>query len=138
MKTRTHSQIDSFSFTRLNRTAIALPFLLGGLALLSGCVTPPGPAPIYSRLPADQSGLPDGVRPLTEQERQRYDEIDKQVLKEQNQVMAAEAAARAWARYYSPPTTNVYYGSYYGGGWGGRGWGWGTGFGYGYAPGWGW
>lgn len=116
------------------RTAIALSLAVGAAALAGCAMEPPGPSPIYSRLPADQSGLPNGTRPLTEQERQRYDAIDRQVLNEQNQQMAAEAAAQAYARYYSPPVS--VYGSYYGGGGWGRGWG--TGIGYGYSPGWGW
>lgn len=116
------------------RSAVALS-IFAGSALLTGCVMdPPGPSPIYSRLPADQSGLPNGTRPLTEQERQRYDAIDKQVMAEQNQAIAADQAAQAWARYYTPPVTTVY-GGYYGGGWGP---GWGGSVGYGYAPGWGW
>jgi hypothetical protein len=115
------------------RSAAALS-LLAGSAMLAGCtMDPPGPSPIYSRLPADQSGLPNGTRPLTEEERQRYDAIDKQVMSEQNQAIAADAAAQAWARFYTPPVT--VYGGYYGGGWGP---GWGGGVGYGYAPGWGW
>ena len=102
--------------------------------MLTGCtLDPPGPSPIYSRLPADQSGLPNGTHPLTEEERQRYDSIDKQVMADQNQAIAADNAAQAWARYYTPPVT--VYGGYYGGGWGP---GWGSGVGVGYAPGWGW
>lgn len=98
---------------------------------LTGCVMdPPGPSPIYSRLPASQSGT---AQPLTPEERQRYDAIDQQVMAEQNQAIAAENAAQVWSRYYTPPV-NVY-GSYYGGGWGH---GWGTGVGVGYAPYWGW
>jgi hypothetical protein len=108
--------------------------LIAGAAMLAGCtMDPPGPSPIYSRLPAGQSGLPDGTRPLTDEERQRYDAIDKQVMAEQNQAIAADNAAQAWARYYTPPVT--VYGGYYGGGWGP---GWGGGVGVGYAPGWGW
>ncbi|WP_153100702.1 hypothetical protein [Paraburkholderia hayleyella] len=123
-----------FFLTRIKQSAYALPLAFCGLTLMTGCViTPPGPSPIYSRLPADQSGLPNGVQPLTEQERQRYDAIDRQVMTEQNQAIAAEAAAQAYARYYAPPT--MVYGGYYGGGWG-RGWG--TGIGYNYGPGWGW
>ena len=115
------------------RTLMALS-IVAGSAALTGCVMdPPGPSPIYSRLPADQSGAPNGARPLTPEERARYDAIDRQVLAEQNQSMAAEVAAQAWSRYYSPPVS--VYGSYYSGGWGH---GWGTGVGYGYAPGWGW
>ena len=83
----------------------ALPIITSSAAL-TGCVMdPPGPAPIYSRLPADQSGVPNGIRPLTPEERQHYDAIDRQVLTEQNQAMAAEAAAQAWPRYYAPPVS---------------------------------
>ena len=115
------------------RTVVALS-LVAGAVMLTGCtLDPPGPSPIYSRLPADQSGLPNGTHPLTEEERQRYDSIDKQVMAEQNQSIAADNAAQAWARYYTPPVT--VYGGYYGGGWGP---GWGGGVGVGYAPGWGW
>jgi hypothetical protein len=115
------------------RPSVALS-LIAGAAMLTGCtIDPPGPSPIYSRLPAGQSGLPDGTRPLTKEERQRYDAIDKQVMADQNQAIAADNAAQAWARYYTPPVT--VYGGYYGGGWGP---GWGGGVGVGYAPGWGW
>jgi hypothetical protein len=111
------------------RTAAMLS-VLGAAGLLAGCVMdPPGPSPIYSRLPADQTTT---AAPLTPEERARYDAIDKQVLAEQDQAMAAEAAAQAWSRYYTPPVS--VYGSYYSGGWG-HGWGTGVGFGY---PGWGW
>ncbi|MHB9838600.1 hypothetical protein Q8F57_027605 [Paraburkholderia terrae] len=112
-------------------TALAL---VAGAMALSGCMLdPPGPSPIYSRLPADQSGIAATAQPLTPEERARYDAIDKQVMAEQNQAMAADAAAQAYSRYAAPPVS--VYGSYYSGGWGH---GWGTGIGYGYAPGWGW
>ncbi|SEA37355.1 hypothetical protein [Paraburkholderia sartisoli] len=117
------------------RRSRSIPILLTlsvatGSAALTGCVMdPPGPSPIYSRLPADQSGIPATAQPLTPEERARYDAIDRQVLAEQNQSMAAEAAAQAWARYYTPPVS--VYGSYYGGGWG-PGWGTGVGFGWGW------
>ena len=67
-----------------------------------------------------------------EDHRARYDAIDKQVLAEQDQAIAAQTAAQAWSRYYAAPVS--VYGSYYSGGWGH---GWGTGIGYGF-PGWGW
>jgi outer membrane murein-binding lipoprotein Lpp len=115
------------------RTFAVLAAIAGGAAL-TGCVMdPPGPSPIYSRLPADQSGMASTAQPLTPEERARYDAIDRQVMAEQNQAIAADNAAQAYARYYSPPV-NVY-GGYYGGGWGH---GWGTGVGFGYSPYWGW
>lgn len=123
------------SLVRAGRTFALLAVVAGGAAL-SGCVMdPPGPSPIYSRLPADQSGVAATARPLTPEERQRYDAIDQQVMADQNQAIAAENAAQAWSRYYSSPQPVTVYGSYYGGGWG-RGWG--TGVGVGYAPYWGW
>jgi hypothetical protein len=113
---------------------VAVLAVLAGSGALAGCVMdPPGPSPIYSRLPADQSGMAATAQPLTPEERQRYDAIDHQVMAEQNQAMAAENAAQAWSRYYAPPVS--VYGSYYGGGWGH---GWGTGVGIGYGPYWGW
>jgi hypothetical protein len=95
------------------------------LLALGGCMMdPPGPSPIYSRLPAAQNQAP---QPLSQAEQQRYNQIDRQVLAEQQQAMAAEAAAQAYSQYYRPPVT--VYGGYSSGGWGNR---WGTGFGYGY------
>jgi hypothetical protein len=114
------------------RTAATL-LLAGGAVTLAGCMMdPPGPSPIYSRLPADQLDALGTAHPLTPEERARYDAIDQQVLAEQDQAIAAEAAAQAWSRYYAAPVS--VYGSYYSGGWGH---GWGTGIGWGY-PGWGW
>ncbi|ABC37426.1 hypothetical protein [Burkholderia thailandensis] len=97
-------------------------------ASLSGCAAPPSTT-VLSRLP-EQAGTT--THTLTPDERKRYDEIDRQVLREQNAAIAAEDAARAWSYYYPPPIT--YYGGYYGGGWGH---GWDSGFSYGY-PGWRW
>ncbi len=96
-----------------------------------------GPAGALAHLQpaaADQSGMASAAQPLTPAERERYDAIDQQVMAEQNQAIAAENAAQAWSRYYSPPVPVSVYGSYYGGGWGH---GWGTGVGIGYGP-WGW
>lgn len=104
-----------------------------GAALMSGCtLDPPGPSPIYSRLPANQVDALQGAPVLTPDERARYDAIDRQALTESNRAATAEAAALAWSRAYTPPIS--VYGSYSSGGWGS---GWGTGIGYGY-PGWGW
>jgi hypothetical protein len=106
-------------------------------AALAGCeIDPPGPSPILSRLPADQTGtLNTTAAPpqLTPEERARYDAIDRQVLFEQDQAIAAENAAQAWSRYYSPPVS--VWGGYSSGGWG-RGWG--SGIGVGFGPNWGW
>ncbi|HZZ11936.1 MAG TPA: hypothetical protein VFE79_14705 [Paraburkholderia sp.] len=122
--------------TALNTGARTLTVLavLTGSAALAGCtMDPPGPSPIYSRLPADQSGTAATAQPLSPEERARYDAIDRQVLSEQNQAIAAENAAQAWSRYSTPPVSIS--GSYYGGSWGH---GWGTGIGVGYGPYWGW
>jgi len=95
------------------------------LLALSGCMMdPPGPSPVYSRLPAAQN---QAAQPLSPEEQQRYNQIDRQVLAEQQQAMAAEAAAQAYSQYYRPPVT--VYGGYSSGGWGNR---WGTGIGVGY------
>jgi hypothetical protein len=116
---------------RMQRAAVLLA--AGGALTLAGCtMDPPGPSPIYSRLPAAQLEATAAAHPLTPEERARYDAIDRQVLAEQDQAMAAEAAAQAWSRYYAPPVT--VFGSYSSGGWGH---GWGGGIGYSY-PGWGW
>jgi len=106
-------------------------------AALGGCqIDPPGPSPILSRLPADQPdtvGTANAPPQLTPEERARYDAIDRQVLFEQDQAIAAENAAQAWSRYYSPPVS--VWGGYSSGGWG-RGWG--SGIGVGFGPNWGW
>ena len=106
-------------------------------AALGGCqIDPPGPSPILSRLPADQPGTVDTTNAppqLTPEELARYDAIDRQVLFEQDQAIAAENAAQAWSRYYSPPVS--VWGGYSSGGWG-RGWG--SGIGVGFGPNWGW
>ncbi|OXH87623.1 hypothetical protein CA831_20255, partial [Burkholderia multivorans] len=100
-----------------------------GTLAVAGCAVQPS-STILSRLP--EPGASSGQPPvLSAAERKRYDEIDKQVLRDQNNAMAAEAAARAWSYYAAPPVT--VYGGYYGG-WGNR---WGTGISYGY-PGWWW
>lgn len=114
-------------------SAFAAAALCAGVLAMSGCMMdPPGPSPIYSRLPANQPGAAPATAPtLTPAERARYDAIDRQVLADQNQAIANEEAAQAWARAYTPPVT--VYGGYSSGGWGN---GWGTGIGYGY-PGWG-
>ena len=118
---------------RLARSIFVLTALAASAALTGCMMDPPGPSPIYSRLPANHAAVTGTAQPLTPEERQRYDAIDQQVMAEQNQAIAAENAAQAWSRYYTPPVTVS--GSYYSGGWGH---GWGTGVGIGYGPYWGW
>jgi hypothetical protein len=132
---------------------------VAGIAL-GGCVAyPPPQGPILSRLPEQAGAQQEGSqqtgsqqagsqRPyapsaapaatpqnLTPGQLWRYNEIDRQVLREQDQAMRNEAAARAWSRVYSYAAPVSVYGSYYSGGWGH---GWGVGTGWGYAPGYGW
>jgi hypothetical protein len=124
------------SLIRYTRS-FAVAAVIAGSAALAGCmIDPPGPSPILSRLPADQSGAGaanTAPPPLTPEERARYAAIDRQVIFEQDQAIAAENAAQAWSRYYSPPVR--VFGGYSSGGWG-RGWG--TGIGVGFGPNWGW
>ena len=101
--------------------------------VLAGCVVAPPPGPILSRLAPGQPGAVDSARPLSDAEKKRYDEIDKQVLRDQDEA----ATASAWARYYQPYyyPAPVTFGTYYGG--------WNSGWGVGYAspgyyPGWWW
>jgi hypothetical protein len=125
-----HGAARATALVRPSTATAALAVTLA--ATLAGCVVPPT-STVLSRLPEGQPGAaaaPGTV--LTPAERKRYDAIDKQVLREQNEAIAADALARTY--YYAP--TPVYYGSYYGGGYY-SGWNSGWGYGYGY-PGWGW
>ena len=101
-----------------------------GVAALAGCMMdPPGPSPIYSRLPADQSGMASTAATAhARRARALRRRSTIRCMAEQNQAIAAENAAQAWSRYYSAAVS--VYGSYYGGGWG-HGWGTGVGIGYG-------
>jgi hypothetical protein len=93
-----------------------------GLLLAACAMDPPGPSPIYSRLPSAQDHAP---QPLSKEEQERYNEIDRQVMAEQEQSMAAQAVAQAYGPYSYPGPLAV--GGYYGGGgWGNR---WGSGVG---------
>jgi hypothetical protein len=155
------------------RTFSFRPALLAvlGASVLAGCAIPPTPSAdqssIVSRLPGDYAyGTPTQAAPpapppapvvqaptppLSEQERQRYADIDKQVQREQTQSMAAYQAAQyayyyPQPVYYAPPVVvGGYYGGYGYGGYGGygyRGCCWGGGprwsVGIGYSTGWGW
>src|ERR1700712_4501870 len=89
----------------LERVLTKLPAALSCATLLAlgGCMMdPPGPSPIYSRLPAAQN---QAAQPLSPAEQQRYNQIDQQALAEQQQAMAAEAAAQAYSQYYRVPVT---------------------------------
>jgi len=119
--------MKSFAFVSKK---LAVAVCGAALLTLGGCMMdPPGPSPVYSRLPATQN---QAAQPLSPEEQQRYNQIDRQVLAEQQQAMAADAAAQAYSQYYRPPVT--VYGGYSSGGWGNR---WGTGIGVGY-PGYSW
>jgi hypothetical protein len=125
----------SFSLIRDARMLAALAVISGSAALAGCSIDPPGPSPILSRLPPDQAAAVSSGQPLTPDERARYDAIDRQVLFEQDQSMAEQAAAQAWSRYYSPSPPITFSGGFSSGSWG-RGWG--TGVGIGFGPYWGW
>ncbi|EDZ99646.1 putative lipoprotein [Burkholderia sp. H160] len=111
--------------------------VVAGSAALTGCsIDPPGPAPILSRLPPDQAEAAAQAQTLTPEERARYDAIEQQVMFEQDQAIAADAAAQAWQRYYSPRPPVRFSAGFGSGGWGRSGWG--TGIGVGFGPYWGW
>lgn len=118
------------------RRIAALAICASAIAALSGCVVGPPPLPsgvILSRLAPGQPGAGESAHRLSPDEQKRYAEIDKQVIREQNEAIAADAWARYYTPYYySPP---VSFGGYYGG------WNSGWGVGYyspGYYPGWWW
>jgi hypothetical protein len=114
-----------------HRPAAAIGPLIAAV-MLSGCVVGPSPGVVLSRLTPDQAGAASPARPLTDAEKKRYDEIDKQVIREQNEAMAADVWARHYPPYYAPPTVYGGFGGYYSG--------WGLGYyspGY-YSPGWWW
>jgi hypothetical protein len=108
------------------RRAASAALYAAALTALPGCVVAPAPGPVLSRLPPGQPGAVESAHPLSDAEKKRYDEIDKQVLREQNEAMSASAWARDYARYapyyYPAPVT---FGTYYGG--------WNSGWGVGYA-----
>lgn len=114
-------------------TAVLAAMIAGAAVSLGGCMTtyPPTPRTVLSQLPEQRNAAAPTLSP---EEKKRYDEIDKRVLREQDEAMRAEAAARAWPYYSYAPV----YGSYYSGGWG-HGWSAGGAWGYpAYYPGWWW
>ncbi|GAB5099583.1 hypothetical protein [Caballeronia sp. HLA56] len=102
-----------------------------GLALVAGCtMDPPGPSPIYSRLP--NTPLPPQETLTPEQQMARYNAIDKQALNESQKAASIGNDAKMMSNYYTPPVT--VYGGYSSGGWdGGPYWGSGIGIGTGYS-----
>jgi len=114
----------------------ALPWLAAATAaaaMIAGCAAP---------VPRDANGVPATVRlepnsippaPLTDEERQKLSELNREVLREQAMSISNQQQAEAaWARGYGYPTTNW---SLFYGGWGGGHWGGGVGVS---SPGWGW
>lgn len=121
------------SFAALSRRLTCAAACTAAVAALSGCVIAPPPGPILSRLAPGQPGAAESAHPLSHAEKKRYAEIDKQVLREQNEAMSANTWARYYAPYYYPAP--VTFGTYYGG-WNS---GWGVGYSSpGYYPGWWW
>jgi hypothetical protein len=123
------------------RTVLSVTVLsTAATVVLTACTVyqtaPPGP--ILSRLPPDAPGaVPYYQTPeLTEQENQRYDQLDRQVQREQNRAIENETNP-PWAGYYAAPPV-VVYGGYSHRPWRrGSGWGYPAG-GYPYYGGWGW
>jgi hypothetical protein len=109
-----------------------VPFLLklssgvAAVSLVAGCaMDPPGPSPIYSRLPSTSAPVQQIVTP--EQEMERYNAIDKQALAESQQSATFGNSAKMMSGYATTPIS--VYGGYSSGGWGGPYWGTGVGFG---------
>jgi hypothetical protein len=125
-----YSKLGRATHSSLRRSAAIIGALFAAAAL-SGCIAGPPPGPVVSRLAPDQPGAASSARTLTDTEKKRYDEIDKQVLREQDEAMAADAWVRYYAPYYGPPVVYGGYGSYY------NGWGGGY-YSPGYYPGWWW
>jgi hypothetical protein len=124
---------SSLSPSAILPTVAALSALAGATVLCGCTLDPQVPAPILSRLAPGQAGAAPAPQ-LSAAEKQRYDAIDKQVMEEQNQAMAADAWARYYGPYYATPyyyPAPVVYGGY------SSGWSTGIGFGYG-SPGWWW
>jgi hypothetical protein len=118
-----------------HRLSLILAVVAGGAALAGCSIEPSGPSPILSRLPPDQAEAVGNAQTLTPDDRARYDAIEREVMFEQDQSMAADATAQAWSRYYSRSRPITFSGGFSTGSWG-RGWG--TGIGVGFGPYWGW
>ena len=105
---------------RLTRGSAAT--LLTALLALGGCAMPPppqgAPGQIISRLPSNAPGAAAPVVPLTQAEKDRYAQIDKQVMRDQAQrsrITAWENAVAVAPVYYSGYYYNPYpaYPAYY-------------------------
>jgi hypothetical protein len=107
-----------------------LPACVAIAALTSGCaMDPPGPSPIYSRLP--DTAAPPQQTLTTQQQMDRYNAIDKQALAESQKAAQMGNDAKMMSNYYTPaPAPVSLYGGYSSGGWGGSGWGTGIGWGW--------
>jgi len=114
------------------KTVLSFLKLSSGVAavlLAAGCaMDPPGPSPIYSRLPNTPTSAQQTL--TSEEQMQRYNEIDKQALSESQQAATAGNNAKMMSGYYTAPVS--VYGGYSSGGWGGGPY-WGTGVGIGTA-----
>lgn len=133
-----HSSMKCVEIRRATPVRLGVA-LAAALTALSACVVEPPAGPILSRLPPDAPGAASPAHPLTGAEKKRYDEIDKQVLRDQDAAIAADNWARYYAPYYYPAPT--VYGGYVSGGYVSGGYVGGGGFGYyspGYYPGWWW
>ncbi|PZX27960.1 conserved hypothetical protein [Cupriavidus phytorum] len=137
MSARANPPLPDFAFrARHPWRGAAACAALGALLLAAGC----------AQIPRDANGSPPTARlapnaippaPLNAEDRQRLDELNQQVLRDQAAAIALDQQAAA-ARYAYPNTSwNLFYGGWGGGGWGGGvsvgmpGWGWG-----GYPYGW--
>ncbi|SPD64150.1 conserved protein of unknown function [Cupriavidus taiwanensis] len=126
------------SRTRHPRRGAAACAALGALLLAAGCV----------QIPRDANGSPPTARlapnalppaPLSAEDRQKLDELNQQVLRDQAAAIALDQQAAAARAAYAYPNTswNLFYGGWGAGHWGGGvsvgmpGWGWG-----GYPYGW--
>lgn len=139
MSARANLPLPDFAFRACHpRRGVAACAALGALLLAAGCV----------QIPRDANGSPPTARlaanaippaPLSAEDRQKLDELNQQVLRDQAAAIALDQQAAAARAAYAYPNTswNLFYGGWGGGHWGGGvsvgmpGWGWG-----GYPYGW--
>lgn len=123
--------------TRLTRSVV------GGMPIAALCLAG-AIATGCAQLPRDINGSPPTARlvpnaippaPITPEQKQKLDVLNQQILTEQENAIARQQQADAYARaasYAYPSSMSLYYG-----GWGGGGWGGGLGFGFPVYRGWG-